>query len=208
MAKELSSKELKPTPKTVKFIKEVKALIETGEVASYAAIAAKLDWSATMISNIINGRQNIPNDRYRKFTEVYQLENSEVNIENGDMGGKSEVIEMSDSKEKFYMETIADLRHTAIELANANKDACIANKEASIANRILAENQRELIEILKKMHAPIVNAAKETQQVSLSEVTLDLMAGNGVLLGIWKSEGEARAVINKLCGEGLVTKTE
>lgn len=58
--------------KTKSFIREVKNLIDQGIVKNYSEIVNELDWDKTLMSNIMNGRKNVPNDIYRKFKEVYR----------------------------------------------------------------------------------------------------------------------------------------
>lgn len=60
--------------KTRNFIDTVKRLIESGEVKNQAAIVDALEWDKTLMSNVMNGRKNVPNDIYRKFTDVFQFE--------------------------------------------------------------------------------------------------------------------------------------
>lgn len=61
------------TEKTRNFIESVKRLIDTGEVKNQAAIVDALEWDKTLMSNVMNGRKNVPNDVYRKFTEIYPV---------------------------------------------------------------------------------------------------------------------------------------
>lgn len=56
-------------------------LIDGGLVKNHAAIITALGWDKTMFSNVINGRRNVPNDTYRKFTEVYKDELKDVSDE-------------------------------------------------------------------------------------------------------------------------------
>jgi hypothetical protein len=59
--------------KTKDFIESVKRLIDSGEVKNQAAIVETLSWDKTLMSNVMNGRKNVPNDVYRKFAEVYPV---------------------------------------------------------------------------------------------------------------------------------------
>jgi hypothetical protein len=59
--------------KTKLFIDAVKKLIDSGEVKNQAAIVDALEWDKTLMSNVMNGRKNVPNEVYRKFTEVFQV---------------------------------------------------------------------------------------------------------------------------------------
>jgi len=64
---------LEQSEKTKKFITHVNNLIDSGEIKNYAAIIKALNWDKTMFSSVMNGRKNVPNDIFKKFTEVYQL---------------------------------------------------------------------------------------------------------------------------------------
>lgn len=110
--------------------------------------------------------------------------------------------------DEIYMETISDLSKIGVNLSETNKDLSAAQKDTALANRILAENQRELIEILKRNQVPIANGAKETPKVFLSEATLDLMAARGILQGLWKSKDEGRTKLDILVGEAQSIKQE
>lgn len=61
-----------PNDKTKKFIRQAKALIESGKVASYADLADTIDWDRTALSNVINKRRNIPPEVYLRFTNIYK----------------------------------------------------------------------------------------------------------------------------------------
>jgi hypothetical protein len=67
-----------PNEKTTAFVKEVSDLLNSGAVKNYTEIVNKLKWDKTLMSNVMNGRKNVPNDVYKKFKEVYQP----VTIEN------------------------------------------------------------------------------------------------------------------------------
>lgn len=72
--------------KTKSFIREVNNLVELGEVKDYATIVRALDWDETLMSNVRNGRRNVPPDIYKKFTKIYNIEetnpiNNKLNVE-------------------------------------------------------------------------------------------------------------------------------
>jgi plasmid maintenance system antidote protein VapI len=70
-----------PNQKTRNFIKAVKSLVESGKVSGYITIADTIDWDRTAISNVINGRRNVPPEVYKRFTDVY---NKEIEVDNRD----------------------------------------------------------------------------------------------------------------------------
>lgn len=63
---------LELSEKTQKFTREVKQLVESGVVSSYAQVAADLNWNRTALSQVLAGTRNVPATVYRKFTEVYK----------------------------------------------------------------------------------------------------------------------------------------
>lgn len=64
--------------KTKDFIKRAQTLIESGVIKNQKELGEKLDMGKAMLSNVMNGRAQIPLDKYRKFNEVY----TPVNISN------------------------------------------------------------------------------------------------------------------------------
>lgn len=58
--------------KTKKFTEEVKRLVESGIVKSYAQVATDINWNRTALSQVLAGQRNVPATVYRKFTEVYK----------------------------------------------------------------------------------------------------------------------------------------
>lgn len=72
---------LTPKEKTKKFIEQVESLIDSGVVPSYVEIVDSIEWNRSALSNVINGRRNVPNDVYKRFTDVYkpvEMENTET----------------------------------------------------------------------------------------------------------------------------------
>ncbi len=98
--------------KTLKFIEEVKILVDTGAVKNHAEIINAIGWDKTTFSNVINGRKNVPNDVYRKFKEVYPAEDT----------GQDEIVK----NEPLY------------SLIESNKALAFANKEMAETNKELA----------------------------------------------------------------------
>jgi hypothetical protein len=198
----LNLSKLTQTAKTKEFIRKVKSLVDSGEVKSYAIIADALDWNPSMLSNVINGRQNVPNDKYRLFSEIYQLP--------GDVVKETKEAEPKESKDEFYMDTIKDLRHSGITLSEANKETAAATRETAMANRILAENQRDLIEILKVLHKPTVDSALSNppNPSFVLQPFLDKIAQYGIDRKWWKSFDEGRIILGKLVHEVSTVKQE
>jgi hypothetical protein len=198
----LNLSKLTQSAKTKEFIKKVKSLVETGMIKSYAIIADALDWNPSMLSNVINGRQNVPNDKYKLFTELYPMTGEVVN-DTKEEGQK-------ESKDEFYMDTIKDLRHSGITLSEANRETAAATRETATANRILAENQRDLIEILMVLHKPTVDSALNNppNPSYVVQPFLDRIAHYGIDRKWWKSFDEGRVILGKLALEVSTVKQE
>jgi len=59
---------------TVRFREAVKMLKDTGKIQFDREIIEALDWNKTIFSQVINGTKLIPDYRYNKFNEVYQID--------------------------------------------------------------------------------------------------------------------------------------
>jgi len=57
---------------TKNFIREVKQLKNDGHIIRFNEVAARLGWDKTALSNVMNGRRDVPPDVYKQFTEVYK----------------------------------------------------------------------------------------------------------------------------------------
>lgn len=80
-----TEKTKKLTEKTKKFIEACKMLVNDGYVKNDAEIISALGWEKTMFSNVKNGRKNVPNNIFKKFTEVYHpIEVTEAIVREGD----------------------------------------------------------------------------------------------------------------------------
>jgi plasmid maintenance system antidote protein VapI len=59
---------------TRKFIHVVNELIDAGKAKSFAEIANRLEWNRTSMSNVINGRINVPLEVYKKLAKLFHVE--------------------------------------------------------------------------------------------------------------------------------------
>ena len=122
---------------TLKFIKEVKSLVDSGAVKNYAEIIKALGWEKTHFSNVIHGRKNIPNDKYKKFSEVYQ-EFAPIPIKNTDLNLQIGTIEERLIRLEGYVTVLLD---TSV--------ACLAQLSGKQAPLIRAELQEAITMVLK-----------------------------------------------------------
>jgi plasmid maintenance system antidote protein VapI len=58
---------------TKSFVDEISNLIQSGEANNYKEVADRIEWDKTAISNVVNGRRNIPASIYKKFTEEFGI---------------------------------------------------------------------------------------------------------------------------------------
>lgn len=56
-----------------KFAEEVKTIVESAKEPTYKAIAEKLKWNNNALHLVIKGERNVPNDVYRRYTEIYNI---------------------------------------------------------------------------------------------------------------------------------------
>lgn len=190
-------------------------LIKEGKIEQDSDLVELFDLSKSTISGYINYSpgKNFKARFERHFGISLEMfddfhQNELANYKSTDMNTHDDTTANKKKPEETYMETISDLSKIGVNLSETNKDLSAAQKDTALANRILAENQRELIEILKRNQVPIANGAKETPKVFLSEATLDLMAARGILQGLWKSKDEGRTKLDILVGEAQSIKQE
>jgi hypothetical protein len=58
-------------PITKNFINQVKSLVQTGKAGTEKEIAKKLVYNYSALNQIMNGKRNVPEKVYEKFTELY-----------------------------------------------------------------------------------------------------------------------------------------
>jgi hypothetical protein len=58
------------------FIMTVNSMKDRGVVSSYNDLADKIGFNRTSMSNVINGRRNVPTDIYQKFAEMFHTDTS------------------------------------------------------------------------------------------------------------------------------------
>lgn len=110
--------------------------------------------------------------------------------------------------ESAYLETIAELSRTGVNMSESNKDISAASKETALANRILAENQKELLYVVRALARPMTNGGKEIPLVSLSDPLRELMSARGIVLQLWKSMDEGLQVLDRLVAGDVPIKSE
>ena len=60
--------------RTKDFIAKVNALIEHEIISEQGLIVDKLGWNQSVLSNVMNGRRDIPEEKYELFQEVFKNE--------------------------------------------------------------------------------------------------------------------------------------
>lgn len=129
-------------------------------------------------------------EKLKKTTGFSSTQENMYGIHNsGSAEVNNEHEKSSPGTENFYMDTITDLRQIGVKLSNANE-------ETAITNRVLAENQRDLIEVLKKMHQPTADAARGSQDLPELKPVLVRIAKMGVPK-YWQTQKEGMQVLGK-----------
>lgn len=72
----------------------------------------------------------------------------------------------------------------------------------------LAEENRQLIEVLRAIHKPTADAARQNHLGHLSPDLVDKMAEEGIALGLWKTMDQGQLILGKLAAGGVKTKQE
>jgi hypothetical protein len=120
---------------TVRFQQQVKELLRTSTVKDHKEIADAIGWDNTSLSNVMNGRRNIPPEKYEKFTKVYNLKTA---IDPGSLAGKLIQIEAMQS---VQLRVLQELFAKALNISNM--------EAASIIEKILAQELEKIRQGLK-----------------------------------------------------------
>lgn len=100
--------------KTERFIKQAQALIDKGVVKSQQEIADKIGISKAMMSNIMNGRAQIPQDKLLKFSEGYTPVNFD-NVEQTSLELQMQTLAYLKAVTPLVVEVLAILRDRPVE---------------------------------------------------------------------------------------------
>jgi hypothetical protein len=172
----LNLSKLTQTAKTKEFIRKVKSLVETGVIKSYAIIAESLDWNPSMLSNVINGRQNVPNDKYKLFSELYPIPGEKV----------------KDTKEDGPSESAPGQDKAVLALVESNKDVSEGIKYISKTNYELT--------LLLKQSVGVVTRNQPGRGLTFAEAYHNLLVA-GVQEGRWSSEDEGQDILDNVFDE-------
>lgn len=182
-------KEQTPLRKAVEWLKKQKRIRRDKDLQEMFSL------QKSTISGYLSGKASPEFED--KFEEMFDI--SLKDFENHPKIVNEEHIPMEIHKQGSFKNTTSVKGAKDVDLEVSLADACIANKEASIANRILAEGQRELIQILKASFGPMKDEILETQiedhsRISaLEEMVIDLQ----VKVGLVKSHAEGADKIHK-----------
>jgi DNA-binding Lrp family transcriptional regulator len=116
----------KPSENTKKFIEQVKNLKNAGVVDRFGEIVDALKWDKTALSNVMNGRRDVPPEVYSLFTEVYKDKITPSGLDQGLKDRYIELLERSlKDKEATEQEIIAHLK-----MIGGSQEAAIARLTA------------------------------------------------------------------------------
>jgi hypothetical protein len=97
--------------KSKKFVEQVKTLVNKGVEPTYKAIAEKIGWHNNSLSVTMKGGRNVPFDVYRKFLEVYKLEEeNEKKADSEESAYKDKYIALLEQQIKDQTALIAELK--------------------------------------------------------------------------------------------------
>lgn len=82
--------EFKQNGRSKAFVEQAAALIEANTVKDYIQIATAIGFDKTSVSNVVQGRRNIPFEKYKKFTTLYSIPNHDQ--EGMDSSPKKEIL--------------------------------------------------------------------------------------------------------------------
>lgn len=162
--------------KTEFFIREAQKLLDTGVVKSQAEIGEAIGIKKAMLSNVMNRRTPLPNDRFNKFTEVYRLKYSDSKIT---------------TKQDPENSTASSIHN----MTESNRMLAEAHLIFAESNRTLAENNKELIQLMK------VNSGVNAGNQSIEQPILKGVLAAIVQVGIgkhWRTKSEGEAAVRNL----------
>jgi hypothetical protein len=97
--------------KSKKFVEQVKTLVNKGVEPTYKAIAEKIGWHNNSLSVTMKGGRNVPFDVYKKFLEVYKLEEeNEKKADSEESAYKDKYIALLEQQIKDQTRQLAELK--------------------------------------------------------------------------------------------------
>lgn len=145
------------------FIAFADDLIEKGVVGSDKEIVDAIDWHKSSMSQVRNGRQNIPIEVYRKFVSYYKLKKTEPDEVAEDL--RDRLIETLQEQNKFLKDQLnsvtGQLRHVLL-----------------LTSSMVETNQDSLAQIMEKQKIGSVSEVTERHRkanlASYSKMKADL----------------------------------
>src|SRR5690349_21090509 len=89
---------MEQTSITKRFVAEVERLKGSPAAKDYKDIAEQIGLDRTTMSNVIKGRRNIPYEVYKKFTEIFQIEDDVRLEQNATLGIIAEYVIKTDAR--------------------------------------------------------------------------------------------------------------
>lgn len=143
-----------PNQNTKIFVKEANSLVETGTVASLAALAEDIEWNKSGMSLVMNGKRNVPFDVFKRFTTRYSVKLSKdlepVNEPEAPYGTKDEMIALLKQNNKLLEDQLnsatGELRHIAVM-----NFAMLKTMRKSVAQILAKTEKKDLLEVAGKL---------------------------------------------------------
>ena len=187
--KEGGKGQIKLSADTQSFISQAEALVKGGHVRNYKEIYTSIGIGPTLLSNIRNGRKNIPAIHYKKFTEVYlPANNAQENNKDANSFPDCEDVASESYTGKYTDEIIRDLARGTVVVGESNK--------------ILSSNNQRLINIIESRYAIYPTSSgdvKESQQEFVSDdSTVLIRLADGGVGKFWRTRGEGLAELGSM----------
>jgi transcriptional regulator with XRE-family HTH domain len=123
---------------TKKFIKTVNYIIDKGQAKSFADVAEKLEWNRTSMSNVYNGRINVPLEVYKKLAKVFHVEvEAEVSAREYVANKVAKIEAISEVNLLVLAELLAAARNQPIAKVLADLKAAVNRQAESSLNKEL-----------------------------------------------------------------------
>lgn len=123
---------------TKKFIEDTKTLLNKGDIASYVALAEKLGYNKTSMSNVINGRINIPLPVYKKFADIFNTD-TVAHVSNGLSMVSGKVIAIEATQRVILMavaELLAECREENVTKTLNELEAAVNLQSKSLISKL------------------------------------------------------------------------
>lgn len=151
--------------KTKKFVEQVKTLVNKGIEPTYKAIAEKVGWHNNSLSVTMKGGRNVPFDVYKKFLEIYKLE--EESLPENDSDYKAKYVAMLERQVKEQARQLSELKDRmdsrTLQITDQTEKI-----QANLATMLL--NQKSLLSYARTLYAAMIEHRAALEEDNLKTV--------------------------------------